>query len=517
MSGRSIGLLVGATLLGILLVINGIVSMVAVKALEDGYEQEENVYQKLRALTLLLSAMQDVETGQRGYLLTNDTTYLEPYTDAVARVGSLMVRVDALGPEDPALAADLPALRAHAQRRIDLAEETIARQRAGDRAAALDIVRAGQGKEAMDGVRDIVAAAQDRTQDDLRTQTRLATATARRAALTIGFSNLALFLVAVTMIVVVRRNLRTRERTTAELRGSNAALSAALADRQAALSHIQAMQAQLVQQEKLASLGRLTAGVAHEMKNPLNFINNFAGLVHEQAEEVATSLAEGNTAAATATLADLRQNADRIVAHGRRADDIVRSMLVHARGVSGDREEVHLHDILNTAVEQGLGAIPEGTRAIQVDRVYDPALDTTPVMAVPSALGRLFLNLIENAAQAVRQRAGGESEGYVPTIEIETKLGEDRMGRAAATIIVSDNGPGIPDAVLPRVFEPFYTTKGPGQGTGLGLSLAYDIALGHGGSLVADHTDADEAGAVFIVTLPLRPAEEPEAAESVEE
>ncbi|HLA63406.1 MAG TPA: HAMP domain-containing sensor histidine kinase, partial [Rhodothermales bacterium] len=162
-------------------------------------------------------------------------------------------------------------------------------------------------------------------------------------------------------------------------------------------------------------------------------------------------------------------------------------------------------------------AIPEGTRAIQVDRVYDPALDTTPVMAVPSALGRLFLNLIENAAQAVRQRAGGESEGYVPTIEIETKLGEDRMGRAAATIIVSDNGPGIPDAVLPRVFEPFYTTKGPGQGTGLGLSLAYDIALGHGGSLVADHTDADEAGAVFIVTLPLRPAEEPEAAESVEE
>ncbi len=511
MSGRSFGLLVGAVLIGLALVANAIVSWVAVNALRDGYEQEERTYEKLRTLTLVLVAMQDAETGQRGFLLTGEEPYLDPYTRGVRRVDSLTARLDTYAADDELLASRLAELHGHIRRRLTISDQTIRLRRTQGFEAALSLVREGAGKEEMDAIRAIVSQVGRETRDELRAQTEASMRTSRRADLTIGLANLALLGMVVAVGVIIRRNIRQRERTTGELRAANAALSAALSERQAALAHVQAMQAQLVQQEKLASLGRLTAGVAHEMKNPLNFINNFASLVHEQADDVANCIAENNMDSAAESLADLRQNAERIVAHGRRADDIVRSMLVHARGVSGDREQVDLHAIMDTAVEQALGAdAAERKPTIRIERHYDAALDGTAMQGVPSALGRLFLNLVENAAHAVWQRAGAEPEGYTPTITLSTELGEDRMGRPAAIVVVADNGTGIPDAVLPRVFEPFYTTKGPGQGTGLGLSLAYDIALGHGGTLVAEHTDFDESGASFVVTLPLAPPEEEE-------
>jgi signal transduction histidine kinase len=265
------------------------------------------------------------------------------------------------------------------------------------------------------------------------------------------------------------------------------------------LAELKATQAQLVQQEKLASLGSLTAGIAHEIKNPLNFVNNFA----EVNEELADELREAYEADPDIKLADLldvlgdlKQNAGVIAQHGRRADAIVKSMMQHASGGQGRREKTDV----NALVSEYLDLAYHGKRAtlpgFNVEIIRSLGEEAGTLEIVPQEMGRVLLNLLNNAFDAVHERAQTENGAYVPTVEVSTRRVGDRV-----EIRVSDNGPGIPPEVRERVFEPFFTTKPAGGGTGLGLSLSYDIVTqGHGGTLTLEGEPG--AGAIVVVALP---------------
>ena len=261
----------------------------------------------------------------------------------------------------------------------------------------------------------------------------------------------------------------------------------------ASLEDLKAAQAQLVQQEKLASLGQLTAGIAHEIKNPLNFVNNFAGLSQELVAELAT---ETDPEERQAILEDLKANAAKIESHGRRADAIVRSMMEHARSGGGERQLVDL----NALVKEYAGLAHHGMRArhpeatVSLDLQLDDAAGT--VELAPQEIGRVLINLLDNAFDAVRQRARETEGDYTPTVTVATQRDE-----AGVQVRVIDNGMGIAPEVAAKVFEPFFTTKPTGQGTGLGLSMSYDIVtLGHGGTLAVEGLPGE--GATFTMTLP---------------
>ena len=259
------------------------------------------------------------------------------------------------------------------------------------------------------------------------------------------------------------------------------------------LADLQAAQAQLVQQEKMASLGALTAGIAHEIKNPLNFVTNFASLSQELVDELAE---ETDAEERAAILSDLRLNVEKIEQHGRRADGIVRAMMDHARSGSRDRRRV----ALNPLVAEYVGHVAHAARVQHPTFGVAPSLDLGPevgeVEAVPQEIGRVIINLVGNALDAVRTRAASASPGYVPAVTVATRHVED-----AVEVRVADNGTGMPEAVRARVFEPFFTTKPAGQGTGLGLSLSHDIVVqGHRGTLAVESTEG--AGTTFVLTLP---------------
>jgi signal transduction histidine kinase len=270
------------------------------------------------------------------------------------------------------------------------------------------------------------------------------------------------------------------------------------------LNDLKSAQTQLVQQEKLASLGALTAGIAHEIKNPLNFVMNFAGLsnelveeLHVEVERVAASLPAEQKGDMETILADLRLNLEKISEHGGRADGIVRSMLEHSRGGRGKRQPTDL----NQLVEEYVNLAYHGMRAQYPDfecalvRQYDPMLP--PVEVVPQDLGRVVLNLVKNAFQAVRS-VGAAGVDYRPVVTVETVVGAEGV-----EIRLRDNGPGIPEDARERIFEPFFTTKAAGEGTGLGLSLSHDVVvLGHGGRMEVESTTSG-VGTTFTVSLPL--------------
>jgi two-component system NtrC family sensor kinase len=273
------------------------------------------------------------------------------------------------------------------------------------------------------------------------------------------------------------------------------------------LEDLKNTQDQLIQAEKMASLGSLTAGIAHEIKNPLNFINNFAEVNEELAQELKEAIAKGETV--DDILTDLEQNASVIAEHGKRADSIVRSMMQHARGGTGERETVDI----NTLVGEYVGLAYHGKRAqlpdfnATIEENYDENVGSLSI--VPQDFGRVLLNLLGNAFDAVSQRrekGGGRRE----SVGEKTEEGEYQPQVAVSTVRkngqievrVSDNGPGVPEEIRAKIFEPFFTTKPTGSGTGVGLSLSYDIITqGHGGSLRVE--SSDQGGAEFVVTLPV--------------
>jgi signal transduction histidine kinase/phage-related protein len=268
-----------------------------------------------------------------------------------------------------------------------------------------------------------------------------------------------------------------------------------------ALTELQATQRQLIQSEKMASLGELTAGIAHEIQNPLNFVNNFSEVSGELIKEMVDEVDKGNTDEVKAIAGDLIGNLEKINHHGKRAADIVKGMLQHSRTSSGQKE---LTDI-NALCDEYLRLAYHGLRAKDksFNAKFETSFDETVVKlnVVPQEIGRVVLNLINNAfyAASLNPSRGGTLEPdntITPTVWVSTKKEENKV-----LISVRDNGPGIPDAIKEKIFQPFFTTKPTGQGTGLGLSLSYDIVTkGHGGELKVETKEGE--GTTFIIQLP---------------
>jgi signal transduction histidine kinase len=291
-----------------------------------------------------------------------------------------------------------------------------------------------------------------------------------------------------------------------QLRDAFETLEQRVSDRTQALSttldQLKATQAQIIAQEKLASLGGLTAGIAHEIKNPLNFINNFAELAVELTDELREELQRQQDQLEVSSreyigelLADLSQNAQKIHQHGQRADKIVRGMLMHSRGERADRQSTDLNALLDEAVTLAYHGIraQDTSFNITIQKSYDDRLP--PLMIVASDMSRVFLNLVNNACYATHAKAKTQSDDS-PTLNIGTKdLG------AQVEIRIRDNGSGIPPDIQNRIFEPFFTTKPTGEGTGLGLSISHDIIVqAHRGAIEIDTQFGEYTE--FIITLP---------------
>jgi GAF domain-containing protein len=297
--------------------------------------------------------------------------------------------------------------------------------------------------------------------------------------------------------VLIYSDITERKRSEAEIRAARDTAEAAYRD-------LKAAQANLVQAEKMASLGQLTAGIAHEIKNPLNFVNNFAGLSVELLEELkeatdpaVATLDDDKRAEIDETMVMLTGNLEKIAEHGKRADNIVKSMLEHSRGVSGERREVDL----NGLVEEALNLAYHGARAqdqsfnITLERDYAGSLK--PIELAPQEMTRVLLNLFGNGFYAATKRARENSDGsFRPSVTVATRETAD-----AVEVRVRDNGTGIPPEIRDKLFQPFFTTKPTGEGTGLGLSISYDIVTQqHGGTIAVE----SEPGAFteFTIRLP---------------
>lgn len=287
---------------------------------------------------------------------------------------------------------------------------------------------------------------------------------------------------------MLRRTLRyavERTRHAAELRATNEAL-------RQTLQHVRQMQAQLVEQEKLAGLGRLLAGVAHEFRNPLHLTVGFAEAAAHRAEELAAHLGPDLTGEAAEDLASVLDNARKAVQHGHRTDGVMQQMVEHARGVAGQLQPVDLHAALNAALAR---AVPPEA-GVAVERAYDAALAGEAGYGMNEALKRVLYNVVENASLAVSARDGDAR------VRVTTERRDDGE-RGLAAIVVEDNGPGIADEALPFLFEPFFTAWETQRRVGLGLTLAHNIVSSHGGWIEAGPSEL--GGARLQIVLPLAP------------
>lgn len=294
-----------------------------------------------------------------------------------------------------------------------------------------------------------------------------------------------------TTAILLEETIEELEQKRKAIEETNAALSKSL-------NELKAAQAQLIQAEKMASLGELTAGIAHEIQNPLNFVNNFSEVSKELLDEMKTELDYGNIHDAKEIASNLIQNLEKILHHGKRADAIVKGMLQHSRTSSGQKEPTDI----NSLADEYLRLAYHGLRA--KDKSFNATLKTEydetigNINIIPQEIGRVMLNLITNAFYAVTEKKNlrqTHDDNYEPTVSISTKKINDTI-----EIKVADNGNGIPPKVLDKIFQPFFTTKPTGQGTGLGLSLSYDIVKAHGGELKVETKEGD--GSVFIICLP---------------
>ena len=284
------------------------------------------------------------------------------------------------------------------------------------------------------------------------------------------------------------------------------------------LENLKSTQSQLIQSEKMASLGELTAGIAHEIQNPLNFVNNFSEINLELAAEINDAAEKGDLKEVKALTADIRTNQEKIRDHGKRADAIVKGMLQHSRSSSGQREPTDINALADEYLRlayHGLRAKDKSFNAI-IKTDFDQSIGNINI--IPQDIGRVLLNLINNAFYAVDEKKKKIENGYEPEVTVSTKLlrtansannqsgirnPESGIIYSTNSIIISvrDNGNGIPQKLLDKIYQPFFTTKPTGQGTGLGLSLSYDIVKAHGGEIKV--TTTENEGTVFTIQLPI--------------
>jgi signal transduction histidine kinase len=256
----------------------------------------------------------------------------------------------------------------------------------------------------------------------------------------------------------------------------------------------------------MASLGELTAGIAHEIQNPLNFVNNFSEVSSELIDEMNEELDKGDLEEAKAISSDLKQNLEKINHHGKRADAIVKGMLAHSRSSSGEKVPTDI----NALADEYLRLSYHGLRAKDKSFNADFELNLDPnlpkVAVIPQDIGRVLLNLINNAFQACATEGIEKPTVTVTTTRVKSPSGDSRLpdGQVGVQISVSDNGPGIPDEIKDKIFQPFFTTKPTGQGTGLGLSLSYDIVKAHGGEIIVESPPGDKEGTIFTIQIPTK-------------
>ncbi len=262
-----------------------------------------------------------------------------------------------------------------------------------------------------------------------------------------------------------------------------------------ALLELKATQVQLIQAEKMASLGELTAGIAHEIQNPLNFVNNFSELTNELLDEMNEAIEKGDYEEGKALASDIKENLEKINHHGKRADSIVKGMLLHSRTSSGQKDLTDINSLADEFLRLSFHGLRAKDKSFNSDfkTHFEPGLPKVAV--IPQDMGRVFLNLINNAFYAVNEKKKSASD-FKPMVEVSTK----NQGKSIQ-IIISDNGGGIPEHIKSKIFQPFFTTKPTGEGTGLGLSLSYDIVKAQGGDLSVESNDGE--GTVFIINLPL--------------
>ena len=309
-----------------------------------------------------------------------------------------------------------------------------------------------------------------------------------------------LFVAGIAVLLIIAfllfRNNRIRKKANNLLTTQKKEIELQKLQVESTLSELKATQTQLIQSEKMASLGELTAGIAHEIQNPLNFVNNFSEVSTELVEEMNEELNKGDMEEAKAIAVDLKQNLEKINHHGKRAGDIVKGMLAHSRTSSGQKE---LTDI-NALCDEYLRLSYHGLKA--KDKSFNAAFETsfdnhiTKINVVPQDIGRVILNLINNAFYAVNKRKKQNETGYAPTVIVTTLKNGDSI-----EIGVKDNGTGIPTDIATKIFQPFFTTKPTGEGTGLGLSLSYDIVKAHGGELKVETKEGE--GTTLIIQLPI--------------
>ncbi len=307
-------------------------------------------------------------------------------------------------------------------------------------------------------------------------------------------STFTLFIIAIFLFILSRRKQKAKQKI------------------ESAFNQLKATQSQLIQSEKMASLGELTAGIAHEIQNPLNFVNNFSEVSNELIDEMKEEFQKGDIDEGFAIADDIKQNLEKINHHGKRADAIVKGMLQHSRTSTGQME---LTDI-NALADEYLRLAYHGMRA--KDKSFNADFktefdETLPkINVIPQDIGRVLLNLINNAFYAVDKRAkentpqppeGGAKNvqiKYSPTVTISTTSSKSPSGDLGVKVVVKDNGNGIPSSIVDKIFQPFFTTKPTGQGTGLGLSLSYDIVKAHGGEIKVESKEGE--GTEFIIQIP---------------
>lgn len=321
------------------------------------------------------------------------------------------------------------------------------------------------------------------------------------------YSGLAVLALVLGLTIVLLINNRQKQRANTQLKAQKDEIKVQRDQIEQTLTKLRNTQAQLIQKEKMASLGELTAGIAHEIQNPLNFVNNFSELSVELAQELKeelrkAALKESEQEYVEELIGDLSQNQQKINHHGKRASAIVKGMLEHSRAATGERQPTDL----NALVEEYLRLAYHGLRAKDKDRatdrfqadfelIADPNLPLVNV--IPQEIGRVLLNVLNNAFYAVGERAKKEGETYRPTVKVSTSHTPEEV-----VIKVEDNGSGMSEEILSRIFQPFFTTKPPGEGTGLGLSLSYDIITGgHSGTLEAE--SELKKGTRMLITLPI--------------
>jgi signal transduction histidine kinase len=293
---------------------------------------------------------------------------------------------------------------------------------------------------------------------------------------------IALFLV---VALILYRNNKLKQKT-------NKVLEATLAD-------LRTTQSQLIHTEKMASLGELTAGIAHEIQNPLNFVNNFSEVSNELIDEMKVEFKNGEIEEGFAIANDIKQNLEKILHHGKRADAIVKGMLQHSRSSSGQKEPTDI----NVLCDEYLRLAYHGLRA--KDKSFNATMKTDfdasigNINIIPQDIGRVVLNLINNAFYAVDEKKKKQPD-FEPIVILTTRSIKSPSGDLGVLISVSDNGGGIPQKVLDKIFQPFFTTKPTGQGTGLGLSLSYDIVKAHGGEIKV--ATKENEGTEFFIQLP---------------